>query len=570
MENKKIFCTVVFVAVAVCGFGLSSKDAYDPLKPVPAHMEKGFRSIKSVDSASYLAFIAADELEGRDTASPGLTIARKYIQSLYRTWGIEPAGDRPEEGENKLRSFEQRIDMVEVQFGDETHLEIRSEPRHAMFEWGKDFSGGSGASIPGTIEAPAVFAGYGISAPDLGYDDFAEIDVRNKIVITSVGKPGGNREDSPFNQQENRARFAGRYTPAEKCARLLARKGALALMIIDEATGRVDNAGDYVQGARIRSARRIVEVPALSASDPMVPFFWTSPVIAEVLFSGSDRGFAEVKKQIDMTLKPQSQAFPESMVRLHLDIARKPTVSANLLGMIQGSDPELKKEYVLIGAHLDHVGMNKQRYVFNGADDNGSGSVGVLQAAKAFVLNPTRPKRSILFAHWTGEEKGLLGSRYFVAFPSVEFSNIVACINLDMICRDTALSSILEDVHDLGFDEELISRYSDEPSKLVAAFVSKPSPVLAETSVRLGKEHCGLIVVPLLSYPMLGNSDHFPFAERGMPSVFFNTEGHRDLHQPSDTVEKINAKKMSQIVKLSYLMAFSIADSREKPVWKNR
>jgi Zn-dependent M28 family amino/carboxypeptidase len=260
--------------------------------------------------------------------------------------------------------------------------------------------------------------------------------------------------------------------------------------------------------------------------------------------------------------------FTQSTVGIHLDIIRKRTISANLLGMIQGSDPQLKKEFVIIGAHLDHVGMNEQGYVFNGADDNGSGSVGVLQAAKAFALNPVRPKRSILFAHWTGEEKGLLGSRHFVAFPTVPLSDIVACINLDMICRNTALTSILEDFHDLGFDREALSQYPDQPEKIVTAFVSKPSPILADTSARLGKDHCGLIVVPLLSYPMLGNSDHFPFAQKGMPSIFFNTQGHRDLHQPSDTVEKINAGKMSQIVKLSYLLAFSIADSPDRPGWE--
>jgi hypothetical protein len=143
-------------------------------------------------------------------------------------------------------------------------------------------------------------------------------------------------------------------------------------------------------------------------------------------------------------------------------------------------------------------------------------------------------------------------------------------IHLDMICKDTSLSSILEDVHDLGFDQEQLSLYPDEPHKLVAAFVSKPSPFVAEISVRLGKEHCGLVVVPLLSYPMLGNSDHFPFAQRELPSVFFNTAGHRDLHQPSDTVEKINAEKMSQIVKLSYLLAFSIADAQDRPEWNKR
>jgi len=570
MWNKKVCFCVVFFIVMTFNLGLSSEDTYESVKPVPAHMEKGFQSIKSIDSTSYLAFIAADELEGRDTATRGLTIARKYIQSLYETWGVEPAGEWSGEGEKKKRSFEQKMDMVEVKFGDKTNLKIKSGPRQASFKWGKDFSGGEGASIPGAIEAPAVFAGYGISAPDLDYDDFEGIDVRNKIVITSVGKPGGDRQDSPFNHPENQARFAGRYTPAEKCARLLARKGALALLIIDEGVGQVENAGGYTQGARIRSARRPIVAPALSAIDPMVPFFWASPAIAEVLFAGKGGGFSAVKKQIDAALKPRSMTFPESLVSIHLDLERKMTVSANLLGMIQGSDPDLKKEYVIIGAHLDHVGMNDQGYVFNGADDNGSGSVGVLQAAKAFILNQGRPKRSILFAHWTGEEKGLLGSRHFIAFPPVPLSDIVACINLDMICRDTSLSSILEDVHDLGFDQEKLSQYPDEPRKLVAAFVSKPSPFVAEISVRIGKEHCGLVVVPLLSYPMLGNSDHFPFAQRGLPSVFFNTEGHRDLHQPSDSVEKIDAEKMSQIVKLSYLLAFSIADAQDRPKWNKR
>jgi hypothetical protein len=118
--------------VMALGLGQSSEDTYESVKPVPGYMEKGFMSIKPIDSSSYLAFIAADELEGRDTATRGLTIARKYIQSLYKTWGVEPAGDWSGEGENKNRSFEQKIDMVEVKFGDKTNLEIKSGPRHAQ------------------------------------------------------------------------------------------------------------------------------------------------------------------------------------------------------------------------------------------------------------------------------------------------------------------------------------------------------------------------------------------------------------------------------------------------------
>jgi hypothetical protein len=564
--RKKTIC-ILAVCCLLWGLQLGSfpQDEDVPVKPVPDRLETGFRSIRSIDSYSYLEFIAADELEGRDTASRGLTVARKYIRSLYKTWGIEPAGDWIQEEEDGKRSFEQRIDMTEVKIGEKTGLEVRSGGRHAIFQWDEDFSGGSGASIAGVIEAPAVYAGYGISAPDLGYDDFGGIDVRNKIVLTSVGKPGGSREDSPFNDPQNRARFAGRFTPAEKCARLLARKGALALLIVDEEVGRADNAGGYIQGARIRSSRRNIVAPALSAEDPMVPFYWASPAIADVIFSGAGKEYAAVKRQIDTMLEPRSMEFPESSVRIHMDIAKKHTVSANLLGLVEGSDPVLKKEYVIIGAHLDHVGMTEDGYVFNGADDNGSGSVGVLQVAKAFALNPEKPRRSILFAHWTGEEKGLLGSRHFVAFPPVPFAAITACINLDMICRETSLESITEEARDLGLDPGMLSGYPEDPWRVVAAYVSKPSEDVAETAVRLGKDHCGLVVVPLMSFPMFGNSDHFPFSEKRLPSIFFNTQGHRDLHQPSDSVEKIGAEKMSRIVKLSYLLAFSIADAEKRP-----
>jgi len=567
-KNRKLASCILTV---FCGFlvlGWAPEEEKGGLKPVPDHMKKGFESIKPVDSSSYLEFIAADELEGRDTATRGLTIARKYIMSLYKTWGVKPAGDWKGESENKKRSFEQRMDMLEVHISDETRLEIQSGPRHARFEWGEDFTGGSGVTVPGTLEAPAVFAGYGLSAPDLGYDDFRGIDVRNKIVITCIGTPGGDRPDSPFNKPENRARFAGRYTPAEKCARLLARKGALTLLIIDEEIGRVDNAGEYKEGAWIPSARRRVEVPLLSSADPMVPFFWASPSIADTLFAGSGRDFRGTKQKIDREIKPQSVEFDGSRVCLHLDIERKPTVSANLLGIVEGSDPELSKEYVLLGAHLDHVGMNEDGYVFNGADDNGSGSVGILQVAKALVLNPIKPKRSILLAHWTGEEQGLLGSRFFVAYPPIPMADIVACINLDMICRDTTLESIIKDAGGLGLDRGQLSSYPDEPERLVAALTSSPSALMAEAAVKLGAEHCGLVVVPLPSFPMLANSDHFPFAQRNVPSVFFNTEDHRDLHQPSDTVEKINAEKMSRIVRLAYLLAFSIADAPEAPRWQ--
>jgi Zn-dependent M28 family amino/carboxypeptidase len=533
-------------------------------KPVPESWKVGFDSITANDSYAYLEFIAADELEGRDTATPGLTIARKYIQSLYKTWNVEPAGDP----KGDSHGFGQRIDMVEIGIGGGTRIEVQSDSNTFRYEWQADFSGGMGVELPGVLDAPAIFAGYGLSAPDLDYDDFAGIDVRNKIVVTSFGKPGGDREDSPFNFPENRARFAGRYTPAETCARLLASKGALALLIVDESVGRAENAGGYIRGSRIRSSRRPIVAPKLSAAVPRVPAFWISTDVADSLFAQSGKTFSAVKSQIDAQLKPQSMDLPQTSVKLHLDLRRTNTVSANVLGRIEGSDPELKDEVVVIGAHLDHVGMNEDGYVFNGADDNGSGSVGVLQVAKAVSRNPIKPKRTLLFAHWTGEEKGLVGSRFFVHYPTVELSKVVACLNMDMICRNTSLATLRAESGDFDIAEEELSKYPDEPEKLLVAYTSSPSPAIARYSVDIAREYLDLIVVPFSSFPMLGNSDHYPFAQKHVPSVFFNTQGHRDLHQPGDTVEKINAEKMSEIVKLVYLMAFTIADADQRPGWE--
>ena len=215
------------------------------------------------------------------------------------------------------------------------------------------------------------------------------------------------------------------------------------------------------------------------------------------------------------------------------------------------------------------MGMNKDGYVFNGADDNASGSVGVLQAAKAFMSNPTKPKRSILFAHWTGEEKGLLGSRYFVEFPPIPIKNIIACINLDMISRNTTLKSIIDAAKEVGLNEEQLSFLPDEPEKLLACFSTSPSPYLAESSIQLGRNYCGLILASMPSNPMLGNSDHYPFSRKLIPSILFNTERHKDLHQPSDTVEKTNVNKMIKIIKLVYTLAFSIADAPQRPKWQS-
>lgn len=551
----------VILFALFCMFAVAG--GQESFQQVPEKMKAGFESIRAVDSYSYLEFIAADEMEGRDTPSRGQKIARNYIKSLYKTWGVEPFGDQ----HGKSRSYEQRVSMFIKQVGSDTSLEVGSDALSRTFRYGTDFQGANGVDFPAVIEAPVVFAGYGLSAPDLGYDDFAKLDVKNKVVLIAMGLPGGRDADTVFTKRENRARFAGRRTPAEICSRFLAGKGALALIIVDPSMdSRVPS--PYKKDKSIWSSSQSVIAKEFAAVKPFIPTFWISPSIGDLIFEMNGKSFSEARKAIDDSIKPNSLSLDHAKIRLNLDVKLTNAASANVLGLIEGSDPVLKHEYIVIGGHLDHVGMNEQGYVFNGADDDGSGSTGVLQLAKAFAVNPEKPKRSIIFAQWMGEEKGLLGSGHFTEFPPVPYENIVACLNLDMICRNTPLATVKDEAADFEVDPDKIAAMKDEPEKLLIAFTSSPSPGMAELISQLSRDYTGLNVVPMPSFPMVGNSDHYFFALKHTPSVFFFTGSNQDTHQPTDTVERINPEKMSQVVKLTYLLAYHIGDAPQRLEWK--
>lgn len=552
---------LLFLALGLFGLASSNEDR----RPVPDKMRPGFDSINPVDSASFLEFITADELEGRDTPSKGQTIARRYIQSLYKSWGVAPLGDAAGPG---ARSYEQSLPMIIKTYGPGTSMSVQSPNLTRTFVMGGDFSCGMGANERGSLKGGVVFAGYGISAPDLGYDDFAGIDVRDRIVLVAAGKPRGESGDTVFTNPRNWAWFAGRRTPVENLARLLARKGALALVVADDAWDEGDGPEGYRRDARIPSASNKVYSPSLTVADPMTPTFWASPRIADAVFGAAGRSFGDTKRLIDAGLRPASFAFSGLTMSIEVDVAHKAMSSANVLGIVEESDPELKKEYVVIGGHLDHVGMTADGYVFHGADDNGLGSVGVLQAARAFAINPVKPRRSVIFAHWTGEEKGLLGSLAFVKFQPVPLDKVVACINLDMISHDTSPKEVRTAAEELRRGSEVTDRITNDPARLLMAYVSLPSPSFTDTITGLSAGFVDLDVVPLPLFPMLGNSDHYFFALARVPSVFFFTGGQADTHQPGDTADKINAKKMAEVVKLAFLTAYSVADAPDRPRWE--
>lgn len=567
--NKVFALALVTALLFTCAVSAQEK-----LKPVPDNFKKGFDSIKAIDAFNYVYFLASDELEGRDTASQGMRIARNYVASLYSIWGLKPAG-----GNN---SYHQYIDMQETLEGGEFWAQVTSSAGGAKFVNGVDYRAGRGGAS-GEVSAKVVFAGYGISAPDKNYDDFAGIDVKGKFVAILNGVPGEDRKDSPFAGAGGRGKYGFMYRYRELPA-LLKKKGALGVITINLGDNsmrmrrmfgrgnqtppkpfqmRTDNA--FVQGDKHTPPNRRISIPSLNRGSSIVSITAFAKM-ADAILAPTGKTAAELKAQIDKNIKPASQDLT-TKVTIHAETKGKKITSGNVLGMIEGSDPKLKNEVIVIGAHLDHLGVNSAGYVFNGADDNASGSAGVMELAQAFAINPIKPKRSIVFACWTGEEKGLLGSRYFVANQTLKGKKIVANINMDMISRDYDASAIerykTRLPKDLKIDKNAISR-------MTGASSSAQAPWFKKIIEQVNKDYVGMIILARESAQLSGGSDHAPFHGAKIPAVGFMSAFHDEYHQPGDSIEKINAEKMELTLKVIYMTVNTIGNQETPLTWTGK
>ncbi len=528
-----------------------------PLTRLPQQTRIGLESISKEDGLSYIEFLSCDELEGRDTASRGERIARRYVTSLYKLWGIAPAGDPRAGG----RSYEQRIRVDIMENLPETQLEVRLGSKTRRFFHGLDVFGASSLA-PGSIRGAVAFIGYGIHAPGLGYDDFAGIDLQNKIVLFFHGVPGLENSLSPFSKPEAQSLYGDLRKKVEE----VKKRGAAALVLISPGEISTKTLYKYIRGGRIVPPRRLMTIAALDRGGAF-PFFAVTENVINFLLSAFDTDWKSVKGSIDTSLKPRSLEFPETQMAIETDAQIKADVTANLLGMIEGSDPDLKDEAVIVGAHLDHFGLTEDRHVFNGADDNASGSAAVLEMAQAVALQNVKPRRTLIFAHWTGEERGLLGSRYFAEFPTVPQKKIVACLNLDMVGRELTAENKDNWARRFGTEASLQGINSEDLKRVVLIAASSECPELREIIVTTSRDQLGLIPVLRGAGPGQG-SDEESFHAKKIPSVLFSAAMHSDYHTPDDTVEKISGEKFQQITRLAYLIASEIADRDARLPWK--
>jgi len=563
-------------------------------QPVPEKVKTGFESITARDSIVMLRYIASDLMEGRETATRGYQLAAEYAASLLSLWKLKPGGDKPEMRPTGMfarrmtetpppapeRSFFQELAMRELtDISTSITLEVRSAAQRKTrdFVSGVDFmSMFSGAQ---SAEAPVVFAGYGIVEKKVNWDDFKNLDVKGKIVLILSEAPGKDNPESPFQKDKELkekyfppapvAPFARRGVGFNKTQEI-AKLGVAAILQVQSSVSDSEMFKDMAGPRPVSDERPIINRPRRRLLLPGVraQMPWeSSPVItitremADAILENSGQRVDDLKKKIDTTLKPLSMELPGTKLTITTTSTSTLVRCRNVVAYVEGSDPALKEEVVVVGAHLDHLGKWGD-YIFNGADDNGSGSVGVLNLARAFALNPEKPKRTVVFCLWTGEESGLLGSRYYVQNPPFPLAKTVAYLNMDMISRpyDERNLSRMARMMNIPPDHEIFKKV--KPANFLPVSFSAGAGL--DEILRNADQAIGLDLLLRESGETMeraaGGSDHASFASAKIPWVFCITSMHDDYHQTSDSVDRASGEMMEKVSRLVYLTTFALAD----------
>lgn len=480
----------------------------------------------------YLAFIASDELEGRDTPSRGLNTAAQFIATLLSRWNVKPAG---EDG-----TYYQLIGLRQTtvdQFASTADID------NQHFGYGDGFIAQPAA---GSVSAPMVYVGHGYRHAAKNINPYKGIDVKGKIVVYSDMMPKGTTfRDFPSAQ---------RGTAWDSPASFAERNGAKGLIVLP--SFRTLARWDASKKRSLDRGQMVMEKFATDIEERL-PTITASVRMMEAILRGEEMRAEDILSRALAGDPAPSFVLDEGkMASFAVGVKTQQHTTRNVIGMIEGSDTVLKSEYVALGAHYDHVGIGSpvaNDSIYNGADDDGSGTVAVLAIAEALARGE-RPKRSILFAWHTGEEKGLLGSRYFTTYPTVPIAKIVTHLNIDMIGR----SKPDGDTHPAR--EELSG-----PKEIYVVGSRMMSTELGLLSDGLNRSYLNLAFNYRYDDPADRNrfffrSDHYNYAIKGIPVIFYFSGVHEDYHQPSDSFDKIDFGKMESVTRTIGATAWEIAN----------
>ncbi|WP_167608300.1 M20/M25/M40 family metallo-hydrolase [Maribellus sediminis] len=523
--------------------------------------EKGLEALTMESIKSQLGFLASDWTEGRAVGTKGAYMAADYIAAMMELYGVEPFGDevysRPTRQEmmagirpTASKTFYQNFSLLQYEPGDEQKFSVvTSSPGSESavdFAYQSDFSVNTG-TVGQSAQAGLVFVGYGFKNEDEGYDDLAKIDLKGKIAVVLRGYPGHQDTSSvgyeKFTLEDRRAMYRIERDKMDR----LADAGVIAVIQIipdyDPSMSWSKNQIYPVKGAYYEADQPLSSYYTNRMAMPgkelggSIPSFMVTPRVVNAIISGTGIDFEAFEKEVANDLKPQSQVLNGKSVAFKTSVNSEIVKARNVVGMIEG---EKKDEFIVVGGHYDHLGKH-DGWIWNGADDNASGTVGVLSIAKAFKATGKKPERSIIFAAWTGEEKGLYGSKYFVEQAKEKDMNVVLNLNYDMIARDTE---------------------QDTAKNMARMVYTEANYNIEEATKKYVEDYdINLDLTYSPSEKPGGGSDHAPFAEAGIPVFYYMAAMHPDYHQPSDELSKINWDKMLNIIKIGFLSTWEFANT---------
>jgi hypothetical protein len=544
----------------------------------PAKSNGGRDLIKAEELKEWLSYLASDEFEGRNTYTEGLGLAAGYIAGQLKSWGVKPGGPNG--------SYFQRVSVLAVKSTNNSTVTVEANGQTRTFKNKEGISFPANVGGKRSVAASEIeFVGYGVNLP--GRNDFAGKKVKGKVVVflgTTV--PKGVDQQSSFRAMFGRSRNATEQEGAvATIGPVMARGGRGGTRaggpprtegLGAERPGAVGGPAGNQPGAAALPESDFTTVQRLGAA--VAPNVSAQDEFFDFLFSGSDVKYAELKDKASKGEPMPAFALKNVRITFNIDADYKivrTQYTRNVIGIIEGTDAKLKDTYVTFGAHYDHVGYAEgevedgkrlgargrvtegavEDRIWNGADDDGSGTVAILGVAKAFALG-SKPKRSLLFVWHAGEERGLLGSRYFADYPTVPMDKIVAQVNIDMIGRNRDdKAEEASTVYPVGSD-----RISTEFHNITV----EANDALAKP-LKLDYEMNDPADLEQIYY----RSDHYSYAAKGVPIVFLTTGLHRDYHANTDSAEKINYEKFARIAQYAYEIGARTANLDHAPARDN-
>jgi len=488
----------------------------------------------------YVKVLAADDMEGRETGSEGLRKAAAYIVEQLKTDGLEPAG---------INGYYQPVKLVSRQIDESgSSLALVRNGKDEPLVLGEDAMFSTRVDLAPEVDAPLVFVGYGLRVPEKDYDDLAGLDLKGKVAVMISGSPS-----------EMPSALASHYQSTSERAKALRQAGAVGMISIPNPAS-MDIPWSRMTLARTRPSMALAD-PSLNESQGIKLLVIFNPADADKLFEGSPYKFQQLadlaKERKDLPRFPLTAS-----IKARTKVIQKDVESDNIVAKLPGADPKLKDEYVVLSAHMDHLGIgepiNGDR-IYNGAMDNGSGSALVLDIANSLAHSQAKLKRSVLFVFVTAEEKGLLGSKYFAANPTVPKGSIVADINTDMFLPIYPLKILTV----YGLDESSLGSMVRQVGQEQGVQVQPDPEPLRNSFIR---------------------SDQYSFIRQGIPSIAMSVgfkpgtpeaAAHKKwlterYHAPSDDVNQpVDLAAAGKFEDIVQALAVKVADASQRPQCTN-